>query len=88
MVVIEFSTYLGVRGCPATTCCSRTELARHSAGPKTLMFADNLSALLSANAAICPMLIILLSSRAHTHKPTHRRTHKPANTRTAQHSVL
>lgn len=57
----------------------RTVLARYVAGLKTLMFADNLSPLLSANAAICPVLIILLSSRVHTRTDTNSHPHKPVN---------
>lgn len=54
-----------------------------SAGLKTLMFADDLLPLLSADAAIYAMLIILLHSRiTHTHTHAHTQTH------TLQHSKL
>lgn len=67
-------------GCPNLPLL--TVLASYAAGLKTLMFADNVGALLSANAAICPMLIILLSSsRVHTYKaPQQTHTHTQLNT--------
>lgn len=79
MIVIDFSADSGLWAV-LPPICSSVQYWLDSAGLKTLMFADNLSSLLSANAAIWPVLIILLSSRVHTHMQT-QNTHPKRNTR-------